>query len=68
MDGIYLYNSYLGFFHVTVFWFFWPRISLCSIGCPGSLSVDQADLKLTEIYMTPWSAGTGLGNHHVPVF
>ena len=31
--------------------FFPDRVSLCSPGCPGTHSVDQASLKLTEIYL-----------------
>ena len=33
----------------TWFWFgFGDRVSLCSTGCPGTRSVDQADLELTD--------------------
>ena len=40
------------------FLFFFPfsflnRVSLCSSGCPGTHSVDQASLKLTEIGQPP---------------
>jgi hypothetical protein len=28
---------------------FLDRVSLCSLGCPGTLSVDQNGLELTEI-------------------
>ena len=27
------------------------RVSLCSLGCPGTHSVDQAGLELTEIHL-----------------
>ena len=35
-------------FSFSGFWFlvFWDRVSLCSPGCPGTHSVDQAGLKL----------------------
>jgi hypothetical protein len=29
--------------------FFFSKVSLCSLGCPGASSVDQASLELTEI-------------------
>ncbi|EGV95664.1 hypothetical protein I79_001261 [Cricetulus griseus] len=33
-------------------WFdFQNRVSLCSSGCPGTCSVDQASLELTEIFL-----------------
>jgi hypothetical protein len=33
-----------------IFWiFFQDRVSLCSLGCPGTLSVDQADLELRNL-------------------
>ena len=46
--------GYLGFFDFWVLFcfcfFFLPRCaSLCSPGCPGTSSVDQAGLELTEI-------------------
>ena len=31
--------------------FFWNGVSLCSRGCPGTSSVDQAGLKLTDIHL-----------------
>jgi hypothetical protein len=30
---------------------FWDRVSLCSPGCPGTHSVVQTGLKLTEILL-----------------
>ena len=32
-----------------VFWFFGDRVSLCSPGCPGTHSVDQAGLELKNL-------------------
>jgi hypothetical protein len=40
------------------FWFFQDRVSLCSPGCPGTHSVDQAGLKLRNL---PASASWMLG-------
>ena len=31
------------------FWFFKDRVSLCSYGCPGTCSVDQAGLELRDL-------------------
>jgi hypothetical protein len=39
---------------------FWDRVSLCSPGCPGTHSVDQADLELRN---PPASASQVLGFH-----
>ena len=36
--------------HIAVFLCF-PRVSLCSLGCPGTSFVDQASIKLTEIHL-----------------
>jgi hypothetical protein len=44
----------------------WDRVSLCSPGCPGTHSVDQAGLKLRNL---PASASQVLGLkvcHHCP--
>ena len=38
-------------------------VSLCSLGCPGTRSVDQADLELMEIHL---SAGIKGVHHHCP--
>jgi hypothetical protein len=46
------------FCFVLVFGFFRDRVSLCSPGCPGTHSVDQADLKLRN---PPASASWVLG-------
>jgi hypothetical protein len=35
--------------HMDFFFFFWDRVSLCSPGCPGTHSVDQAGLELRNI-------------------
>jgi hypothetical protein len=43
---------------VFVFWFFRDRVSLCSPGCPGTHSVDQAGLELRN---PPASASQVLG-------
>jgi hypothetical protein len=40
------------------FFFFLDRVSLCSLGCPGTYSVDQADLELRN---PPASASQVLG-------
>ena len=40
---------FLSFLFLFCFWFglvFWDRVSLCSPGCPGTHSVDQAGLEL----------------------
>jgi hypothetical protein len=48
-----------GFDFVFVFCFFFrDRVSLCSLGCPGIHSVDQAGLKLRNL---PASASQVLG-------
>jgi hypothetical protein len=41
-----------------LFFFFRDRVSLCSLGCPGTHSVDQAGLKLRN---PPASASQVLG-------
>jgi hypothetical protein len=43
--------------------FFGDRVSLCSSGCPGTHSVDQAGLKLRNL---PASASQVLGLKEVP--
>jgi hypothetical protein len=52
----------LGTFGRTVFFFFFlvlrDRVSLCSPGCPGTRSVDQAGLELRNL---PASASQVLG-------
>jgi hypothetical protein len=35
--------------------FFWDRVSLCSPGCPGTHSVDQAGLELTTARLSVFS-------------
>jgi hypothetical protein len=47
-------------FFVCLFWFlvFQDRVSLCSPGCPGTHSVDQAGLELRNL---PVSASRVLG-------
>jgi hypothetical protein len=44
---------------------FRERVSLCSSGCPGTCSVDQASLGLTEIHL-PLPPGAGIKGvcHH----
>jgi hypothetical protein len=42
---------------------FWDRVSLCSPGCPGTHSVDQAGLELRNL---PASASRVLGLTHAP--
>jgi hypothetical protein len=46
------------FFWGGVGFFFWDRVSLCSPGCPGTHSVNQAGLKLRNL---PASASQVLG-------
>jgi len=36
---------------VVVFLFFQDRVSLCSLGCPGTHSVDQSGFELREIHL-----------------
>jgi hypothetical protein len=43
---------------MTALWFFQGRVSLCSPGCPGTHSVDQAGLELRNL---PASASQVLG-------
>jgi len=38
-------------FFKNYYFFFSDRVSLSSPGCPGTHSVDQADLELTEILL-----------------
>jgi hypothetical protein len=45
-------------FCLFLFLFFWDRVSLCSPGCPGTHSVDQAGL---ELRTPPASASQVLG-------
>jgi hypothetical protein len=45
-------------FLFLLFCFFWDRVSLCSPGCPGTHSVDQAGLELRN---SPASASQVLG-------
>lgn len=33
--------------------FLWDRVSLCSLGCPDTQYVEQAGLKITEMYYLP---------------
>jgi hypothetical protein len=43
----FLLSSFLfSFFSLSLFLFFRDRVSLCSPGCPGTHSVDQAGLEL----------------------
>jgi hypothetical protein len=52
-------SKLLGFFvFVFVFYFFRDRVSLCSLGCPGTHSVDQAGLEFRNL---PASASQVLG-------
>jgi hypothetical protein len=52
----YIYKS--GHFELRVLFCFRDRVSLCSPGCPGTLSVDQAGLELRN---PPASASRVLG-------
>jgi hypothetical protein len=54
---IYLFFCFLGVFLV---FFFQDRVSLCSSGCPGTHSVDQAGLELRD---PPASASQGVRHH-----
>jgi hypothetical protein len=56
-----------------VFVFFHDRVSLCSPGCPGTHSVDQAGLKLRDVSDLPpkcWdqrrASPLGLAKHFYP--
>jgi hypothetical protein len=56
--------SVFGFvFCLFIFLFFRDRVSLCSPGCPGTHSVDQAGLKLRN---PPACAGIKGVRHHCP--
>lgn len=46
-----IYNKLLNYYYYC--YCFCDRVSLCSPGYPGICSVDQADLKLTKIHLTP---------------
>jgi hypothetical protein len=50
--------SFLFFFFFVFFFFFRDRVSLCSLGCPGTHFVDQAGLELRN---PPASASQVLG-------
>ena len=52
------FSFFLFLFFFFFFSFFWDRVSLCSPGCPGNHSVDQAGLKLRN---SPASASQVLG-------
>ena len=45
---IYFLPSFFLFIFFLSCIFFWDRFSLCSSGCPGTHSVDQADLRLRD--------------------
>ena len=32
-----------------IIWLFWDKVSPCSLGCPGALSVNQAGLELSDL-------------------
>jgi hypothetical protein len=53
--GMHIISSLFLFFYS---FFFQDRVSLCSPGCPGTLSVDQAGLELGDL---PASASQVLG-------
>jgi hypothetical protein len=59
--------SFLLFCFVFFFFFFQDRVSLCSPGCPGTHSVDQAGLKLkrSTCLCLPSSVIKGV-RHHLP--
>ena len=46
-DLFFIFINFVSF----LFLFFQDRVSLCSPGCPGTRSVDQAGLELTEIHL-----------------
>jgi hypothetical protein len=52
------WNLFQYFFFLVWFGFFQDRVSLCSPGCPGTHSVDQAGLRLRNL---PASASRVLG-------
>jgi hypothetical protein len=63
LDAYYCYLCGCYFYLMTfitpaLFFFFWDRVSLCTPGCPGTLSVDQTGLKLRD---WPASASWVLG-------
>jgi hypothetical protein len=50
-----------------LFCFFQDRVSLCSPGCPGTHSVDQAGLELRNLPACLPSAGIKGVCHHSPI-
>jgi hypothetical protein len=61
IDGVRGLPGFLFFFFLSFFFFFLifqNRVSLCSPGCPGTHSVDQAGLELRNL---PASASQVLG-------
>jgi hypothetical protein len=44
-----LWELLLGVLCFVLFWFFRDRVSLCSPGCPGTHSIDQAGLELRKL-------------------
>ena len=52
-------------FFVWLVLVFRDRVSLCSLGCPGTRSVDQAGLELTKIHLPlpPHVGSKGLHHH-----
>jgi hypothetical protein len=52
------FRGFLVWFVLVWFWVFGDRVSLCSPGCPGTHSVDQAGLELRSL---PASASQVLG-------
>jgi hypothetical protein len=53
---LFLFPSFLGCLFVCLFVFlvFLDRVSLCSPGCPGTHSVDQAGLELRNLPASPF--------------
>jgi hypothetical protein len=47
--GKYTMKKRGSFFVCLFYFFFFETVSLCSLGCPRTSSLDQAGLKLTEI-------------------
>ena len=51
-EGVFLVSFSIDL-NIFLFVFVFPdRVSLCSPGCPGTCSLDQAGLKLTEILLS----------------
>jgi hypothetical protein len=44
-----IYKGFILFYFILFYFIFWDRVSLCSPGCPGPHSVDQAGFELRNL-------------------